>query len=230
MTDDKLKFRLSDYTLPSVAVLIGANLIPLYGVIFHGWEIFPVIFLYWFENVIVGAFNILKLLTVQPKDIAAWVGKLFMIPFFCFHYGLFTGAHGWFIFSLFGDIKIKGAEFPTPQLVFDTISRFDLLYVCLGLIASHGFSFVVNYIRNGEYQRATVNQLFFQPYGRIVILHLTILLGGFLADVLHSPTVALIFLIILKISVDAWSHLRERKKFATVKNPPSQQPQNHGLW
>jgi hypothetical protein len=53
----------------------------------------------------------------------------------------------------------------------------------------------------------------FQPYGRVVILHITIIIGGFLSVFLGSPLVALLFLIILKIVIDIATHLREHRKY-----------------
>ena len=52
----------STWKLPTVIALVLANLVPLYGVLFLGWETFPLVFLFWLENVIVGAFNVLKML------------------------------------------------------------------------------------------------------------------------------------------------------------------------
>jgi len=40
---------------PSLAALVIANAIPLVGVLFLGWTVFPLVFLYWLENVVVGA-------------------------------------------------------------------------------------------------------------------------------------------------------------------------------
>ena len=47
---------------PSVIMLVLANLIPLGGVLFFGWQVFPIMFLFWFENVVVGVFHALKML------------------------------------------------------------------------------------------------------------------------------------------------------------------------
>ena len=46
---------------PSVLVLLLANLVPLAGVVFFGWSVFPVMLLFWLENVVVGVFHVLKL-------------------------------------------------------------------------------------------------------------------------------------------------------------------------
>src|SRR6185503_3557233 len=66
----------------SAWVLVAANLLPLYGVLFWGWEVFPLLVLFWVENAVVGALNALRMLAADPADRALWAGKLFMVPFF----------------------------------------------------------------------------------------------------------------------------------------------------
>ena len=51
-----------------------------------------------------------------------------------------------------------------------------------------------------------------QPYRRIVIMHLTIIIGGFLMMALHSPESGLIYLVLLKTSNDLWGHQNEHEK------------------
>jgi Family of unknown function (DUF6498) len=58
----------------------------------------------------------------------------------------------------------------------------------------------------------------FRPYGRIVVLHLTVLLGGFLVMGLGAPVAAIVLLVALKTAIDLGAHLKERVKFG-VRNP-----------
>ena len=53
----------------------------------------------------------------------------------------------------------------------------------------------------------------FRPYGRIVVLHLTVLLGGFLVMALGAPAAAIVLLVGLKTAIDLGAHLKERVKF-----------------
>jgi hypothetical protein len=52
-----------------------------------------------------------------------------------------------------------------------------------------------------------------QPYGRVVVLHVTIIAGGFLIGSFGSPIFALIMLLVLKTVIDIQAHLREHKKY-----------------
>jgi len=203
-----------DWRQPSVIALILANLVPAFGVLFLHWEVFPLMFLFWSENVIVGAFNVLKMLADQPSFPVIWIGKLFIIPFFCVHYGMFCYGHGVFVMGLFGGGLNHMRGFPHASDFWNVMIENKLGWAILGLAVSHGVSFVTNYIGKGEYQRVGLQQLMNQPYGRIVVMHLAILFGGFLVMALHSPTPALLLLVVLKTAFDLGSHVGERKKFA----------------
>jgi hypothetical protein len=205
-----------DWRQPSVIALVLANLVPVFGVLALHWEVFPLMFLFWSENVIVGAFNVLKMLTNQPSAPVMWIGKLFIIPFFCFHYGMFTFVHGMLVIAFFNR-GVNGVHGLAGVSMFWNVMRENQLgWAILGLTVSHGVSFVTNYIRGGEYQRVGLQQLMQQPYGRIMVMHFAILFGGFLVMALHSPTPALLLLVALKIAFDLGSHVGERKKFAPV--------------
>ena len=92
----------------------------------------------------------------------------------------------------------------------------ELGWGLLSLIASHGFSFYWNYVKNGEYQRASLQALMGQPYGRVMVLHLTVLFGGWIVMLLGSPVGALLVLVALKTAADWRGHRAERRKFAAL--------------
>ena len=67
----------------------------------------------------------------------------------------------------------------------------------------------------GELERLSVKQLMAAPYGRIVILHVTIIAGAFATMALGQPIFLLVILIALKIGVDVVMHLREHASIAS---------------
>ncbi|MBI4287679.1 MAG: hypothetical protein HY671_04520 [Chloroflexi bacterium] len=87
-------FKPSDLKKPTVIILIIANLLPIYGVLFLGWEVFPLLLLFWTENIMIGVFNILKIAICSPASPVKWIAKIFVIPFFTFHYAVFMLVHG----------------------------------------------------------------------------------------------------------------------------------------
>lgn len=204
---------------PSAYVLLATNAIPLIGIALHNWTVFQVLLLYWCENVVVGGFNVLRMLCAQPRSGVTWAGKVFLIPFFTFHYGMFTFVHGMFVVALFGGNAVRFGGL-SPHTLLTAVSGAGLTLPVAALVASHGFSFFHNYLAGGEYTRVLLPQLMFQPYGRIVVLHLTVLLGGFLVTALGSPVVAIVLLVGLKTAIDLGAHLKERVKLGGRNSQP----------
>lgn len=195
----------------SVVMLILMNLFPIFGVLFLSWQVFSVLFLFWTENVIIGVINVIKMILASPDDKFGWASKIFMIPFFCLHYGIFTLVHGIFILVLFGGFFDKFeavTDFPDALRVMFTS---DLAWAVLALAASHVVSLITNYIVKGEYKKSSLGLLMGQPYGRVVILHVTIIFGGFLVGIFGSPAAGMILLILLKMFIDLKAHLNQHR-------------------
>jgi hypothetical protein len=152
----------------SVWALIAANLVPLGGVLFAGWSAFEVVFLYWLENLIIGFFNLGKIITVGAigapaggelpgrSPVAArlinMAGACFFAGFFLFHYGIFTSVHGIFVVTLLApDIResMPRSEGLWGFLIGDTLYlalQSGFTWSFLTLFASHGFSFAYNFL------------------------------------------------------------------------------------
>lgn len=199
----------SDEKPVSAWVLVAANLLPLYGVLFWSWEVFPLLALFWMENVLIGVLNAARMLLIDPADAALWAAKLLMVPFFCVHYGMFTAVHGVFVFSMFGKYGTQGLEVLAPAA--RAAADWNLWLPLGALAASHLFSFFWNFLARGEYLRGGLQAQMMKPYGRVVVLHLAILIGGAAAMALGSPLWALLVLLAVKIAVDLRAHLKEHR-------------------
>jgi hypothetical protein len=146
--------RLSDLTRPSVVSLLLANLFPLYGVLFLGWEVFLIILLFWLENVMIGAFNVLRMLVAAPRDGASWAKKVFLVPFFCVHYGGFCAGHGVFVVAFFGGLLRGEQTFRNLEDVYGFVRSSGLAWAVLGLALSHGVP-RHEHLRKGEFGTLT---------------------------------------------------------------------------
>ncbi len=212
-----------------VLALLAANVIPLVGVLFLNWSAVYIVLLYWAENLAVGFYNVLKMAFAKVSHPIEHLGKLFLIPFFIVHYGGFTAVHGFFVLAMFS----KGEQGPPMggneswpcflvfvQMLYNIVKHIMLTIPpavrlgVLSLFASHGVSFVYNYLIKGEYARANIRDLMGQPYARVFVMHITILGGGFLSMALGSPAALLLILVILKTAIDVKFHIREHKKAA----------------
>lgn len=229
-----MKLPNKDWLDVPVIALSAANAVPLFGVLFLHWDAFYVVLLYWAENVVIGFYNVLKMVFAAAPHPAAHLGKLFLIPFFIVHYGGFTAVHGFFVLALFH--KGEGPSMRTGHtawpcfLVFVQMLLNVIRYAysiippqvrlaVLALFISHGVSFVQNYLLKGEYAAAKPDELMGSPYGRVVVMHVAILAGGFLTAAVGSPAALLVILVALKTILDIKLHNREHKKAAAKKLP-----------
>lgn len=194
--------------LVSSSALIAANLIPLAGVLAGGWRVFDVLLLFWAENVVIGVFNVLRMLVVAGRGDRGAAG---LAAFFALHYGIFTVVHGVFVVTLFGP---AGAS---PVAAVDDLAAPALVLPLAALVASHGVSFVANFLLGGEMDRVTAGALMAAPYGRVVVLHVTIIFGGFAVAASGAPVAALALLVALKIAVDLAAHVAEHRGMAKPK-------------
>jgi len=189
----------------SLIALVLSNIVPLIGVVFFGWSLFEVMFVYWAENVVVGFWNVVKMATAKPgKSDSRRMIALF-ICFFIFHYGMFCFVHGVFVFFLFGsDFSGGKLTFQSNPLTLGAILGAAALFV------SHGISYFQNYIGKGEYLKP--GDLFTAPYARMMVLHVAIVIGGGAVIVLGLPALALALLVVLKIGFDIKSHKKSHSK------------------
>jgi hypothetical protein len=198
---------------PSSWVLVGVNIGLIVAVVEWNWSVFDIVFLYWVENLVIGGINVLKMAVASGKSPQQGTAiKLFLIPFFIIHYGMFCYGHGVFVFSMFGDLDpTQVSRGPVDALTL--LSGSMLLAVAL-LAASHIFSFLGNFIARGEYQKTQAAELMMRPYGRIVALHITIIIGAFLTTAFGNPLGLLVVLMVLKTLVDLAMHQSEREKYS----------------
>jgi hypothetical protein len=200
----------------STAALIASNAVPLTGVLFLQWQIFPVVLSYWLENVVAGVFNVLRLALVESKDEMDGLRKLGLIPVFCLHYGFFAFVHGAAVFAFFGGTLV-GHPSTVIAAVPEAIRRTGIAMAVLSIVVSHGISFATNYIRAGEYRRVTLKQVMTLPYKRVMVLHVAILGAALTILALGSPVFGLVLLILLKTGLDIIAHRAERRKLASTQ-------------
>jgi hypothetical protein len=209
---------------PSVIILIAANLIPLYGVLHWGWDLYVLMTVYWMETGIIGFWT-----AVRMAMVARWAA-IILVPFFIIHFGGFMAGHFLFLWVLFaGDWsqQVAGAGDFLRVIVFGT----GLWLAFIALFCSHGGSFYLNVLRPmlrvrrhaaaGRHANAPdpsaaealePQQIMMTPYGRIVVMHATILGGAFLIQTFQTKLAAFVLLIALKVVFDVVAHVR--KNFA----------------
>jgi len=188
---------------PSSLALIFANLVPVAGTVFLGWDLSDVMVLYWAESAVIGFFNLCKIVVI-----GRWMALL-AGPFFLGHFGGFMAVHFLFIYTLF----VKGLQGMNDA--GGDLAEVAQLFIALSpalaiLFASHAYSFFTNFIGRREYRGKTVQNQMSEPYSRIIFMHLVLIFGGGLTLFLGELTPVLLIVIALKIYFDVKAHLKER--------------------
>jgi hypothetical protein len=197
---------------PSWPESLVAALLPLAGVLLFDWPVAAVIGIYWLDNLLVGAFHALKMFAAQGRMLdpkyeagirshAQWSDaqkdelvhntKAFqyhVLPwFFLVHYGLFCAGHGAFIAFLF-----DGA--------FGDFTSAPGLVLIVAMLIQHGLD-----LRRFRADTALVALpralLMFQPYPRVIALHVALLVGMFPA-LFGYPLVAACVLAAVRLWID----------------------------
>ena len=185
----------------SLWALILANLVPLAGVLIFGWSLPEIMVLYWVETAIIALYHIAKNIVISP-----YLGLFSALLTLC-KVGGFMALHFLFIWLLF--VKTGASESER----FGSSTQEAWLYISalwpaiLSLLFSHGHSFMSNFMASSRrYSNTEVDDK--EVFSRVLIMHLTVILGGGLAMIIGEPIWALAILVGLKLLADLHAHTK----------------------
>ncbi|MCK4414677.1 MAG: hypothetical protein KAY32_14175 [Candidatus Eisenbacteria sp.] len=194
----------------SALSLLLANLATIVVALIEGWSVGPLMWIYWAQSVIIGAFNVARILsldefvttgmTINDRSVKPTraVQRQTAI-FFAIHYGFFHLIYLLFIGSLAG---------PPPS---DALT----IGVCIVLfLANHSYSFRRNRDEDRR-KKPNIGTIMFSPYARIVPMHLTII---FASAFIQHPA-ALVFFVLLKTAADLVMHAVKHRPEKTSNLP-----------
>jgi hypothetical protein len=167
-------------------LIIASNLIPVLGVWFFEWSATEVFIVYALETLITGILTVLKLLisTLARKQ-DAWynngassrVSGFFFIIFFILHFGVFAAVQTG-LFSSVAKINPPGSG---PMHFFFHWWEYitgDIAWMLGGFLISYLARDFLPFVIKKEYTTLPMMILMFQPYGRIFIQQVTVILGS----------------------------------------------------
>ena len=206
-----------DFTKTSTLSLIFSNLLVIFFAIFDDISAIDVLWIYWWQSVIIGIFNFIKMITLKDFSTEGFKqGGKQMLPtravaissavFFLFHYGFFHVIYAVFLgaFSTFSHSKT-------------TSSGTTFFIISAGTFF---ISYLIEFINSRKEENdelPNIGQIMFAPYARIFPMHLTIILGGFIgaAGGFFSTNTNLAIIILftaIKTVVDLITHSVDLKK------------------
>ncbi|MEQ9315666.1 MAG: DUF6498-containing protein [Henriciella sp.] len=189
------------YRDPVSWAILAVDLFPIYALYQFGWDAGALVFLYWLENVVIGAITLLRMgASSVSNGIAGSVAMLFIGPFFIFHYGMFCFVHGLFLvgFKEMGE----GAAFDmfSPFGVFDyALGTGAHMPVFIGAIFALQLAlFLIDFLGRGQWRESDVVTEMGKPYGRIIVLHVGLFVGFAAMIALGQPFIGVLGLILLR--------------------------------
>ena len=191
------KTRVVHSSVSSVA-LIAANLAPVGGVLFFAWTIEDVLLLYWAESAVIGIYNLARMWVIGRWKI------LLLGPFFLVHYSGFMAGHLVFIYALVissSDVSVSASGILDHLLLLSP--------ALIALLISHGVSFFFNFLGEKEYETTSLSEQLNAPYRRIVVMHITIMLGSLLVMAMDNKLLFVVSMMALKVGLDLRAHLGE---------------------
>jgi hypothetical protein len=125
---------------------------------------------------------------------------------------MFLGAFG----------SIAGRDITGPFEGFRILATqgWEFHLAAASFFVSHGVSYLVNFLGKREYEGKSVARQMQEPYARVVVMHVTIVLGGFAIVALRAGVITLSILVVLKTALDLHLHERERAKAAKWAGAP----------
>ena len=208
---ERVALRLDAVLVSASAAVIGC------GVMVLGWSPFIVIVLYWVENVVIGVSSLAKILLSGARhSVGGLSGALGTGVFFTMHYGLFTVGHGVLLAQFLGSTELgrgaaDGGLFgPLGATLHYLLSDREGWLAVIAILAVHVGLFIQWSLRTRELP-IPVNELILAPYGRMIVLHITLLAGAFLMQAFHAPKFCALLLIALKLAYDLVSLKRDRR-------------------
>jgi hypothetical protein len=243
---------------PSVLVLVLANFVPLIGVLFYGWNAFNLIILYWLENLVIVLFNMIKISFCEIEDvknieITPYIergfirskyrtgdlvpgeteeGKPVILPnkFLPLFYGISR-----LIFLVISGAALNFIFFASGHYSLAQILTIDFFISFVILVASHGFSFFYNFIRQKEYLGIKSMKQIERTETGHVSLYLGLIAGAWFAPmffissvkqistglsysdapIIDIPMIVLMAIVIIKTKLDLESHTRRHGVFLT---------------
>lgn len=160
-------------TALAISLSLAWNLLTIVGVLLLGWPAGNVFLLFWAENAILGLATLVKVATargaapagVRVTGVAASGSPTVIALFFAFHYGLFCVVH--LVFTVIVAVSV-GIE-PTFLLLGLPVVLLAVRYAVETVTTWFG--------SGGQRDGVSAAQAMFQPYPRIIVLHLSVLLA-----------------------------------------------------
>jgi hypothetical protein len=200
-------------------LLVAANLLPIAGVVWWGWDAFVLLMLYWLETAIIGFWTIVRLIAAptavdvsgKPLNEVGIAGRIALGAFIAVHAGIFMAVHFIFLWALFSGAwaeRIDGVGSFIREMVIGTDLWLPLAFLFLvrgALVLGPAVRRRLGMVADARPDETGDENPVHGLYIRIVVMQFTIIVGAWFAVLAGDSVGPLILLIGLKTAVDLFS-------------------------
>jgi hypothetical protein len=199
--------------------LVGANLLPLAGLLFLGWKPLEVMIIYWLECVIVWLFTLLKVLMVLDpgtgetgsRRAGQIASRLLGGGFMLAQFAMALFVYGWAIVMVFGGMKAV-EHFQSPgRAIVAMLTAAAGSPVVWTLVVSHGCELVMEHRRTQGFRTLDFTRLVYSAFRRMIPVHFMLMIAAGPVMLLGAPALAVAALVVIKIIVDLRQLRREQR-------------------
>lgn len=222
-----------------LVALVIANLFVALQTLQHEWGYYQTLLIYWSEVVILGGYNVVRLMVVGvfgARPLGDWAARwvdpgsrlnrfiytVIGVGFFVLKFGGFALTVGLFVLLLPAFLRPDGQGGASIHRALIEAGP-GLLTATGALCLSHGVSFLRNFLLGREYDRVSIVSLVFAPYVRMSLVGAVLLLGiaiARLVPALGQETAFAVVMVLLKLLTDAVSHTLEHGQYLAESPEP----------
>jgi hypothetical protein len=192
----------------AIVAVLGLNALPLWGVLAGEWSIGALMVLFWLENVFAGFATAARMAALPGPTVLQGM-KFVAVPFFAVHYGGFALVHALFVFAQFvpeGATVWAEPGFWPAVAIAAAVQGWQAWQAHRATVpapvseaarqAGHRDP------RIAREQAMPLMRLMLEPYLRVGILHVVIVIGAVVSLLLGTPLASLVLLILLKAAYE----------------------------
>ena len=191
--------------------IIATNLVPIYGVLFMGWNVKELVTVFILETIILVVVHFIRLEWIwlrygqqsdtiyrPEKGVVTGISRAYLPLFFVVFCAVFLGVQ-MTIFNTIVSMSNQGNLFSEiPEMIKGRLRWTMIAFVSIQ------FLYFSNEILTHKYNHTPVEEVFWSPFKRIVILQVVVILSGFFMA-FNTLFVALFILTMIKMTADLFT-------------------------
>jgi hypothetical protein len=196
------------FNTPTTLLLFSNLLSLILALVFH-WPVLTILWGYWLQSIIIGVFTFIKIIMIRIEEYPP-IHPQFRLHgyafFFAIHYSIFHIFYAAFLIGFSSQTGGVFGHLQPPNFLGVTIVG-ALFFI------NHTYSFIKYYILDRKQIRFYAKTIFFEPYARIIPIHLSLFAAAYFVMVYsYAEPLIIAFFLLLKTLADVILHRYQHMK------------------